>query len=67
MRKRRKAQIVRAYLERASWRMLQEWRPIVARMIKGHAGIYALYKGEKLYYVQWRLLKPQADDACGLK
>lgn len=51
MRKRRKAQIVRAYLERASWRMLQEWRPIVARMIKGHAGIYALYKGEKLYYV----------------
>jgi hypothetical protein len=46
-----KGRIVRAYLERVSWRVLERWRPIIANLIKGHAGVYALYKGEKLYYV----------------
>ena len=43
--------IVRSYFERVSWKVLDKYRPIVKLMIKGHAGIYALYKGEKLYYV----------------
>ena len=41
--------MVRSYFERVSWKVLDEYRPIVKLMIKGHAGIYALYKGEKLY------------------
>jgi len=47
----RRERIVRAYLERVSWRVLDKWREILAVQIKGQAGIYALYKGDKLYYV----------------
>jgi hypothetical protein len=43
--------IVRAYLERVSWKVLDQWRPIIVDCIRGQAGIYALYKGDKLYYV----------------
>lgn len=40
------------YLERVSGKLLEdEYRQVIARMIKGHAGVYALYKGERLYYV----------------
>lgn len=42
---------VRGYFERVSWKVLDKHRPIVKGMIRGHAGVYALYKGEKLYYV----------------
>jgi hypothetical protein len=31
--------------------VLETYRDIVVEFIKGHAGVYALYKGEKLYYV----------------
>ena len=43
--------IVRGYFERVSWRVLDRHRPIVRELIRGHAGVYALYKGERLYYV----------------
>lgn len=43
--------IVRGYFERVSWSVLDKYRPIIKDMIRGHAGVYALYKGEKLYYV----------------
>jgi hypothetical protein len=43
--------LVRAYLERVSGRLLEEDRKSVARLIRGHAGVYALYKAERLYYV----------------
>jgi len=40
------------YLEKVSGKLLEEeYRQVITRMIKGHAGIYALYKGERLYYV----------------
>lgn len=40
------------YLERVSGKLLEEeYRQVIAKMIRGHAGIYALYKGERLYYV----------------
>ena len=40
------------YLERVSGKLLEEeYRQVVAKMIRGHAGVYALYKGERLYYV----------------
>ena len=50
MRKRANA-FVREYLERVSWRVLDAYRPVIRRLTRGHAGVYALYKGEKLYYV----------------
>lgn len=43
--------IVRGYFERVSWRVLDRYRPIIRELIRGHAGVYALYKGERLYYV----------------
>ena len=42
---------VKSYLERVSWQVLDKFRPIVREMTRGHAGVYALYKGDKLYYV----------------
>lgn len=45
--------LVREYLERVGGDVLESdhFRSIVAGMIKGHAGVYALYKNERLYYV----------------
>ena len=43
--------LVSGYFERVSWKVLDKHRPIIKLMIRGHAGVYALYKGEKLYYV----------------
>jgi hypothetical protein len=43
--------LVSGYFERISWKVLDKHRPIIKLMIRGHAGVYALYKGEKLYYV----------------
>ena len=43
--------IVRGFFERVSWQVLDKYRPIVKQMIRGHAGVYALYKGERLYYI----------------
>ncbi len=43
--------IVNSYFERVSWQVLDKFRPIVREMTRGHAGVYALYKGDKLYYV----------------
>lgn len=43
--------LVGDYLERVSWKVLEKHRPVVRDMIRRHAGVYALYKGEKLYYV----------------
>jgi hypothetical protein len=40
------------YLERVSGKLLEdEYRAVIAGLIRGHAGVYALYKGERLYYV----------------
>lgn len=45
--------LVSEYLERVGGDVLESdhFRSIVARMIRGHAGVYALYKDERLYYV----------------
>lgn len=42
---------VREYLEKVSWQVLDKWRPSLKSMIRGHAGVYALYRTDKLYYV----------------
>jgi hypothetical protein len=48
--KRRNA-IVQGFMERVSWRVLDRYRDVIVEFIRGHAGVYALYKAEKLYYV----------------
>ena len=42
---------VNGYFERVSWRVLDKYRSLLIHMIRGHAGVYALYKSGKLYYV----------------
>ena len=37
--------IVREYLERVSWKVLEKFRPVLKELIRGHAGVYALYCG----------------------
>jgi hypothetical protein len=50
--KRRTDGLVRAYLERVSGRLLEApHRALIAGLIRGHAGVYALYKSDRLYYV----------------
>jgi len=53
MPKRAKDKLVTEFFERVSGTVLDDpqYRVVVASLIKGHAGIYALYKGESLYYV----------------
>lgn len=43
--------LVREYFEQVSGQVLDAYRPIFGKIIKGHAGVYALYKGDRLYYV----------------
>ena len=50
-RTRRNPGFVKEYLERVNGKVLEEYRATVKLLIHGHAGVYALYKGEQLYYV----------------
>eukprot|EP01047_Picozoa_sp_COSAG01_P001861 COSAG01_NODE_46_length_32080_cov_716.589319_10_plen_235_part_00 len=43
--------LVCEFLESIDRKMLVEYQDIIRDFIKGHQGIYALYKGDELYYV----------------
>ncbi len=43
--------LVLHYLEDISWRVLEEYPQLVAEIIRGRAGIYVLFRREKLYYI----------------
>lgn len=44
--------LVTDYIERMSGDILEDrYRPQLAELIRGHSGIYALYKDEAIYYV----------------
>ena len=43
--------LVVQHLEDISWQVLEEYPQIVREMIRGRAGVYALYRRRKLYYV----------------
>jgi hypothetical protein len=47
----RRAQLVCQQLENISSRVLEDYQDIIKQYIRGRNGVYALYKGEKLYYV----------------
>lgn len=42
---------MKEYFERISGKVLEQYRVTVGERIKGHAGVYALYKNDRLYYV----------------
>lgn len=43
--------LVLQHLEDTSWRVLEEYPHLVRDLIRGRAGVYALYRRDKLYYV----------------
>ncbi len=43
--------LVTSHLERISYKIFEEHSKVIARLVQGHAGIYALYRRSKLYYV----------------
>ena len=43
--------IVESYLERISQNVFKDFSSVITELIKGHQGIYALYKRDKLYYI----------------
>jgi hypothetical protein len=43
--------LVRQHLEKVSWKILDEYPEVVKDLIRKRFGVYALYKGDKLYYV----------------
>lgn len=49
--KRKTDGLVSEFFEKMSWEFLENYRDIINGMIKGKAGVYALYKGDRLYYV----------------
>lgn len=49
--KRKTVGLVSEFFEKMSWEFLENYRDIINGMIKGKAGVYALYKGDRLYYV----------------
>lgn len=49
--KRQTRPIISGYLERVNARIFDKFKREITDMIKGHQGIYALYRKDKLYYV----------------
>lgn len=47
----RAGQLVTSHLEGVSWRVFKQYPEVIQEMIKGHSGVYALYRRERLYYV----------------
>lgn len=43
--------LVTEHLEGVSWRILEDYPDVVKDLIRKRSGVYALYKGEDLYYV----------------
>lgn len=43
--------LVTEHLENVSWEVLKDYPDIIKEIIKRRAGVYALYKGDSLYYV----------------
>jgi hypothetical protein len=43
--------LVLRHLEDVSWRVLEEYPEVIKTMVRRQAGIYVLYRRDKLYYV----------------
>jgi len=49
--KRKPDNLVSEFFEKISWKILEDYPQIVNEMIRGKAGLYALYDDDELYYV----------------
>ncbi len=49
--KRKSDSLVSEFFEKVSWELLEKYPQIVKEMIRGKAGVYALYNDNELYYV----------------
>lgn len=49
--KRKSDSLVSEFFEKVSWELLEKYPQIVNEMIRGKAGLYALYNNDDLYYV----------------
>jgi RAMA domain-containing protein len=43
--------LVTGFLEKVSWKILDQYPKVVSRLIRKQSGVYALYRRDKLYYV----------------
>lgn len=43
--------ILEGYLEQVSWKIMGHYPESIRTLIRGRSGVYALYRGERLYYV----------------
>jgi hypothetical protein len=43
--------IITGYLEKVSAKIFDDYSSVITNMVKGHQGVYSLYKKDKLYYV----------------
>lgn len=43
--------ILEGFLEQVSWKIMNDYPETIRGMIRGRSGVYALYRGERLYYV----------------
>lgn len=46
-----KTQLVTSHLEHVSWRALEQYPQVIRDFIRSRAGVYALFKRDRLYYV----------------
>jgi hypothetical protein len=51
MKRKHKGQLVCQHLEKISRKLLEEYPEVIRQFVKGRHGIYALYRGNRLYYV----------------
>ena len=51
MNKKSKGQLVCQHLEKISRKLLEEYPEVIRQFVRGRHGIYALYKGNRIYYV----------------
>lgn len=51
MRSSRRQELLEGFLERISWRVLDEYPEVVKSLIRGKCGVYVLYSHDKLYYI----------------
>ena len=46
-----KKRLVTQHLEGISWEVLEAYPEVIKSLIRRKAGVYALYKNDKLYYI----------------
>jgi len=51
MARRKVGSIVSAHLENVSGTVLERYPKVIRELKQGRSGIYALYKGDKIYYI----------------